>query len=640
MDAQRWKRINELFLAALDHEPAQWPAFLEQECSDDHDLRREVESLLRKHETVDESFLATSPLNVKSQLPSLAENDPLVDASIGPYRIRRKLGAGGMGSVYLAVRTADFNQRVAIKVIKRGMDTDTLLKRFRTEVRVLAAVSKHPNVAALLDAGSTTDGRPFFAMEYIEGQPIDAYCRAHNLTVRERLKLFQKVCAAVQFAHQHTVVHRDLKPGNILVTPEGEPKLIDFGIAKLTAPELSAETQVPTATEFRVMTPEYASPEQARGDSITTASDVYALGVLLCELLSGRRPYDLASRSQREVERVICETEPPKPSAIVAAAAKDSRGQGATAAASRQPGERSARAMRRLLAGDLDNIVLKAIRKEPHRRYASVEQLSADIDHYLQGRPVTARAVGLPERMWRFARRNPIPVGLAAAVVISAALGIWHLTRLSQQLVRSAALESAAQQARFLEEVQDFYSEEVVPRARRANVPVTHRYLENEQSLPAPATFTIELGRHLSELNSTGSYARLYSDLPFRHRSDGGPKDEFEHQALAALREDPDRRPFYRFVDYRGRPSLRFATARVMTQSCVDCHNSHEDSPRSDWRVGDMRGVLEIIRPLDQDIERTSRGLRGTFRAMGLVFGVLILFALVAMAFQRRRTLG
>ena len=637
MDSERWQRVNQVFLEAIEREAEARTEFLAESCGDDTELIAEVESLIESHESADDSFLVSSSLNVKSQMPGLAATvDEFIGQTIGAYEVRRRIGSGGMGNVYLAVRTSDYNQRVAIKVIKRGMDSEEILRRFRTEVRVLAAVSKHEHIAALIDAGTTDDGRPYFVMEYVEGEQIDRYCDANRLTIRERLRLFQAVCDAVAFAHQHTVVHRDLKPSNILVSSDGKPKLIDFGIAKLTTPELGAETALPTATEFRVMTPEYASPEQVRGDSVSTVSDVYSLGILLYEMLSGRRPYRIAGRSQREMERIICQEDPPKPSTAVTRKSKDGETEGPSTAQIGEQRHRSGRSLKRMLSGDLDNIVLKAIRKEPQRRYSSVEQLSRDIDRFIADKPVTARPIGTIERMWRFCRRNPVPVGLLAAVLLSAALGIWHLSRLSRQLVESTALEGAAQQAEFMEEVQDFYSDRIIKRAKRSNVETSHRYLENDRQLPVPATFTIDLGKHIESVNESGSYARLYSDMPFKHRKGGGTNDAFERDAIAALRRNPDE-PFFRFENYKGRPSLRYAKARVMAKSCVDCHNSHEDSPKDDWKVGEVRGVLEIIRPLDQDIERVHDGLQGTFIAMGALSGSLLLVALLMLLVKRQR---
>jgi len=290
------------------------------------------------------------------------------------------------------------------------MDTDYILRRFRHERQILASLD-HPNIGRLLDGGATDDGLPYLVMEYIEGTRIDEYCDSHKLSILERLKLFRTACAAVHYAHQNLVVHRDIKPSNILVTESGIPKLLDFGIAKLLNPELSAETVEQTASVLRLMTPEYASPEQVKGDPISTASDTYSLGVLLYELLSGRHPYQIKSRLPREIERVICEQEPEKPSAAVSRAA-ELLASGLTGPITLTP-EKVSRAratqpdkLRRLLSGDLDNIVAKALRKEPTRRYPSVEQFSEDVRRYMENLPVTARKDTFTYRAEKFVQRH------------------------------------------------------------------------------------------------------------------------------------------------------------------------------------------------------------------------------------------
>jgi serine/threonine protein kinase len=271
---------------------------------------------------------------------------------------------------------------VALKIIKRGMDSEEIQRRFKAERQILATLA-HPNIARLLDGGVTEDGLPYFVMEYIDGQPIDEYCDSHKLTTKERLELFRKVCSAVQYAHQNLVVHRDLKPGNILVGSDGEPKLLDFGIAKLLNPNLSPLSLPMTATMMQILTPEYASPEQVRGEPITTASDVYSLGVLLYELLTGHRPYQLKSRIPQEIERIICESEPLKPSTVITRVEEITTSDGAsgqlTPESVSQKRDGKPDTLRKRLAGDIDNIVLKSLRKEPQRRYTSVEQFSEDI---------------------------------------------------------------------------------------------------------------------------------------------------------------------------------------------------------------------------------------------------------------------
>jgi eukaryotic-like serine/threonine-protein kinase len=323
---------------------------------------------------------------------------------LGPYRLIREIGHGGMGTVYLGVRADDaFQKRVAIKVLKRGMDTDSIVRRFRHERQILASL-EHPFIASLLDGGSTPDGRPYFAMEFVEGQPIVDYCETLRLDTAARLGLFRNVCTAVQYAHQNLVIHRDIKPANVLVMADGTPKLLDFGIAKLLNPELGGQTLAPTAPGLQLMTPEYASPEQVRGDAVTTASDVYSLGVLLYELLAGRLPYTLSSRAPADIVRVVCEAEPIRPSTAI----------------TMLEGEAPTQRLRRQLEGDLDNIVLKALSKEPQRRYASVDQFSEDVRRHLAGLPVLARKDTWGYRTTKFVRRNRAVVG--AGVVTFAVL--------------------------------------------------------------------------------------------------------------------------------------------------------------------------------------------------------------------------
>ncbi len=350
-------------------------------------------------------------------------------AQIGPYKVVKKLGRGGMGVVLLAVRDDDqFHKRVAIKLIRRGIDTAAdgkeVLKRFDLERQVLGALN-HPNIARLLDAGQLPepDGRPYFVMEYVEGEPIDEFCDRMQLDTEQRLTLFKKVCAAVHHAHQNLVIHRDIKPGNILVDTAGEPKLMDFGIAKLINPAMGALT-LATVHDRGPMTPEYASPEQVQGKPVSTASDVYALGVLMYELLTGRRPYRLKSKAIDAMVRAICEDEPERPSTAVTheevLEAHDGETRTVTADTLAKPREGAVTRLKRKLAGDVDNIVLMAMRKSPQRRYASAEAMAADIQRHLDGQPVTAAPDSLLYRTSKFVRRNKI--GVAAALVVLCAL--------------------------------------------------------------------------------------------------------------------------------------------------------------------------------------------------------------------------
>ncbi len=314
--------------------------------------------------------------------------DAIIGQVFGAYRIERELGRGGMGAVYLATRADNvFQMQVAIKLIKRGMDSDFILGRFRNERQILASLD-HPNIARLLDGGTADDGRPYFVMEYIAGQPLYPYCDARHLGLSERLQLFLRICDAVAHAHQNQIIHRDLKPSNILVSSEGQPKLLDFGIAKLLNPDLLADTLPPTATAMRMMTMEYASPEQIRGEAVTFLSDVYSLGVLLFELLTGQRPYVLNSRAPHEIARAICDVEPLRPSE--AATQQDERGMKSEKGSAEELHRSSFPAPTSELVGNLDNIVLKALRKDPSHRYSSVVALRSDIQKHLNGQAVSA----------------------------------------------------------------------------------------------------------------------------------------------------------------------------------------------------------------------------------------------------------
>jgi non-specific serine/threonine protein kinase/serine/threonine-protein kinase len=377
-------------------------------------------------------------------------------ARVGPYRLIRELGRGGMGTVLLAVRSDDsFQKRVAIKILKRGTDTDAIVRRFRTERQILASL-EHPYIAGLLDGGTTPDGLPYFAMEYVEGQPIDEYCETRQLDTTARLQLFRKICAAVQHAHQNLIIHRDIKPANVLVTADGTPKLLDFGIAKLLNPELGGQTLAPTIAGPQLMTPEYASPEQVRGLPVTTATDVYSLGVLLYELLTGRRPYRITSRNPADIARVVCDSEPLRPSTAVTRVQDDSAPADAiteVAVTGAAPPTSTFQRMRTVdtdrlrkrLAGDLDTIVLKALSKEPSRRYASVDQFSEDVRRHLAGLPVIARTDTLGYRAAKFVRRNRTAVAGAVLVALTLVAG----TIATAWQAREARRERARAEQRF-----------------------------------------------------------------------------------------------------------------------------------------------------------------------------------------------
>jgi serine/threonine protein kinase len=418
MPDDRMKKIEKIFDGALQRSAAERAAFLDRACGDDDNLRREVEGLLAADSRAGEFLeqpIAEHGIELRPQ--GSAPGGELV----GAYRLLRRIGEGGMSEVYLAVRADDeYQKRVALKIIRQDLDREDMLRRFRTERQILAGLD-HPNIAKLLDGGTTEGGLPYFVMDYIEGVPVDQYCDRGKLTLRERLELFRSVCSAVQYAHQNLVVHRDIKASNILVTSDGVPKLLDFGIAKLVKPDQFAQQAEYTATWLRPMTPRYASPEQVQGKLVTTASDVYSLGVLLYHLLTGHFPYRLEGRPPTELARLVVEEQPEKPSTAITRVETDPRARTrepvsadvVSKARRTQPPQ-----LRRQLAGDLDNIVLMALRKEPQRRYASVEQFAEDTRRYLRGLPVLARQDTLGYRTSKFLRRNWLGVAVATGFVL------------------------------------------------------------------------------------------------------------------------------------------------------------------------------------------------------------------------------
>lgn len=397
MTPERWRKVEVIFQTALDLTPQERERYLSTECANDASLLRQVEDLLSQHNSAGQ-LLERPPYgstDIGALESFIEDDDPMIGRRLGAYRIEREIGRGGMGAVYEATRVDnEFNKRAAIKLVKRGMDTDFILRRFRKERQILAALD-HPHIGALLDGGTTDDGLPYFVMEFIEGQPLYAYCDSHQLSIAERLKLFRSICDAVHYAHQKQVVHRDIKPSNVLVTSEGTPKLLDFGIAKLLNPELAGDiTHDPTATAMRLMTPEYASPEQVQGAPTTPTTDVYSLGVLLYELLTGHRPYRLVNRAPHEIARVICEESPAPPSIIITRTSDILPNLFKGDEATTLKGLYSARSstqesLRRQLSGDLDRIVMRALRKDPEWRYQTAAQLRDDITLYLEGRPVS-----------------------------------------------------------------------------------------------------------------------------------------------------------------------------------------------------------------------------------------------------------
>ena len=447
MKKDHWEEVKSLFQQALEHRAEERDEFIREVSGEDTTLRAELESLLSSHDDAG-TFMSRPPGADAAALLASEDDAPLVGKRLGPYRVVRRVGRGGTGSVYLAVRDDDeFQLRVALKVIRRGMATDEMLQRFRSERQILASID-HPNIARLLDGGSTEDGLPYFVMEYIEGEPLNHYCDNNRLSLQARIQLFRSVCDAVSLAHQNLVVHRDLKPGNILVTTEGVPKLLDFGIAKLLNPELSSDTREPTVMELRVMTPEYASPEQMQGKAVTTASDVYSLGVLLYELLAGHRPYTLSNLPLHEMEVTVCTTEPDRLSEVVDRPAEEPGRDGGVREISPESVARARQSsperLQRELGGDLDNIVLKALRKEASRRYSSVEKFADDLANHLEGRPVTARPDTFGYRAGKFMRRHKVPTSIAATALLFGILLTGTIFLQSRRVARERDLAAGA----------------------------------------------------------------------------------------------------------------------------------------------------------------------------------------------------
>jgi serine/threonine protein kinase/tetratricopeptide (TPR) repeat protein len=419
-----WDRVQALFEHAISLDPPERERFLEAECGRDMRLRREVETLLAADSEAEADIAGLLAENARLALAG----DPAIGTLAGPWRIMCEVGRGGMGTVYVAERDDDeFRKRVAVKLVRRGMDTSDLLDRFRRERQILASLD-HPYIAQLIDGGSTADGRPFLVMEYVEGEPIDEYCRNRDLGIEERLRLVLKVCEAVAHAHRNLVIHRDLKPRNVLITGVGTPKLLDFGMAKLLDP--GAEGDLTGLLLPRPFTPDYASPEQVRGLPASTATDVYSLGAVLYELLTGARPHRIEGTGREDWERAICETPVAPPSA----------------AASGPHAER----LRRRLRGDLDNVVLMALRKDPDRRYASVDAFAADIRRYLDLLPVEARKDSLLYRASKFVRRHRLTVTAAALVACSMIAGT--VAAVSQARKAETARRLAIEQSRRAEE--------------------------------------------------------------------------------------------------------------------------------------------------------------------------------------------
>jgi len=443
MKRSKWNKIDDIVTVAIDMAPDECDAFIRRACDGDAELLDSVCQMIGSvREAASEDYLGQSAFG--DAVRSIASAEDADYDSIGSYDIVRELGRGGMGRVFLAEHKR-FHHRVAIKVIKRGMDTDEIVRQFERERDVLAGLD-HPFIAKLVDGGTTPDGLPYLVMEYVKGVPVTEHCDKNKLNIEERLSMFRKICEAVAYAHQNLVVHRDIKPSNILIDSHGQPKLLDFGIAKLLRADAADSI---TNTGMFMMTPDYAAPEQIKGEKVTTASDIYSLGVVLYELLCGHHPYRLKDRSQPEMLRIISEREPSAPSTAALTTEEIVTEHDTVQVISPDTiadlrSEKPHR-LRRRLDGDIDNIVLKSLFKEPDRRYHTVEQFADDIRRHLEGLPVMARPATLGYRVSRFVDRNRIAVGFATAALVAIIAGLT----VSLWQTSVARAEHAAAERRF-----------------------------------------------------------------------------------------------------------------------------------------------------------------------------------------------
>ena len=548
---------------------------------------------------------------------------------VAGYEVLGVLGRGGMGVVYQA-RQLGLDRTVALKMVLTGFQAGPKdLARFRAEAAVIARL-QHPNIVQIYDVGETA-GRPYFVFEFVAGGSLAQYLQGTPQPVRPAAQLVDTLARAVHAAHAHGVIHRDLKPANILLRDEREgargesrdlsplasrlasvvPKITDFGLAKCAGGDGEApDLRGPTVTGDLLGTPNYMAPEQAMvpRQPVGPAADVYALGAILYELLTGRPPF--TGETPLATVLQVLNNEP-------------------VSVTSLQPN----------VPRDLETICLKCLRKEPRKRYGSALELAEDLQRFLRDEPIRARPVRAVEKLWRWVRRHPVPAGLLAAGLLAPAVALITLSLLSARLVRSNALESAAQQAELLEEATKEYSRNV-QRVEKANFTVNKTVPPTPGTVPLsiPATFLHDVGQQLGLTGRTGVKVRQYSDYPFPWRTDGGPRDEFEREALRRLRQSKGQETVHEFTEMGGQRVVRYAQARVMERSCVECHSTHDQSPRKDWQVGDVRGVLEIIRPLDKDEARVSEALRLALLLSAVVSGLLLGGSMLVVWAGRRRS--